>query len=203
MNKDGMLVIISAPSGAGKTSLCEEITRFFPDFYYSVSYTTRHPRPGEKDGKDYHFVSEEKFREMIDEKRFIEWAEVHGNRYGTASDPIRECRGKGIDVILVIDAQGAEQIAKEFPNGVYIFILPPSWHELENRLRSRGSDSNEDIKKRLENAKEEFRDIKRYDYLLINDDFDTAASTLKSIIIAERCRRDRVLPLVRDFSIFY
>ena len=198
MKREGLFFIISAPSGAGKTSLCEEATILFPDLYYSVSYTTRPPRPSEKDGKDYHFVTEDKFQEMIDERKFVEWAEVHGSRYGTAYDPIKECQQRGIDVILDIDAQGAKQITNGFPNGVSIFVLPPSWQELENRLRLRGSDSNEDIERRLQNAKGELREIERYHYLVVNDDFKEAVSTLKSIVIAERCKRDRILPLIKD-----
>lgn len=200
MNKEGLLVVMSAPSGAGKTTLCEEIVRCFPDLHHSVSYTTRSPRPGEKDGEDYHFVSKEKFQEMIDNGRFAEWAEVHGNRYGTATDSIREYQRNGLEVILDIDEQGAKQLRNEFPNGVYIYILPPSWEELEERLRSRRTDSNSDIEKRLENAKEELRYIECYDYIVVNDDFNEAVSTLKSIITAERCRRERVLPQVKDYA---
>ena len=200
MNKEGLLFIISAPSGAGKTSLCNEITRFLPDLQYSVSYTTRSPREGEKNGEDYHFISNEKFQEMIDERRFVEWAEVHGNRYGTAVDSLRECRHKGKDVILDIDGQGARQIKDEFPDAVCIYILPPSWKELEERLPSRRTDSDENIIRRLRNATEEVRYVDLYDYILINDDFNETVFLLKSIIAAERCRSERVLPLIEEFK---
>jgi len=197
MNKEGLLFIISAPSGAGKTSLCKKVVKFFPNLYHSVSYTTRLPRPGEKDGEDYLFVSKDKFQEMIDDGRFVEWAEIHGNRYGTTIDSLKEYRHKGIDIILDIDGQGGRQLKNEYPDGIYVFILPPSRKDLEERLRLRSTDSDEDIEKRLKNAKEELQYIYDYDYIVVNSDLEEAVSTLKSIIIAEKCRRDRVLPFVK------
>ena len=197
MNKEGLLFIISAPSGAGKTSLCKKVVKFFPNLYHSVSYTTRLPRPGEKDGEDYLFVSKDKFQEMIDDGRFVEWAEIHGNRYGTTIDSLKEYQHKGIDIILDIDGQGGRQLKNEYPDGIYIFILPPSRKDLEERLRLRSTDSDEDIEKRLKNAKEELQYIYDYDYIVVNSDLEEAVSTLKSIIIAEKCRRDRVLPFVK------
>ncbi|MEW6616228.1 MAG: guanylate kinase [Thermodesulfobacteriota bacterium] len=197
MNEEGLLYIISAPSGAGKTSLCREVVKFFPNLYHSVSYTTRLPRPGEKDGEDYRFVSKEKFQEMINDRRFVEWAEIHGNRYGTTIDSLKEYRHKGIDIILDIDGQGGRQLKNEYPDGIYVFILPPSLKDLEERLRLRSTDSNEDIEKRLKSAKEELQYIYQYDYIVLNDDFNEAISTLKSIIIAEKFRRERVLPRVK------
>jgi guanylate kinase len=197
MKKEGLLYIISAPSGAGKTSLCREVVKFFPNLHHSVSYTTRLPRPGEKDGEDYHFVSKEKFHEMINDRRFVEWAEIHGNRYGTTIDSLKEYRHKGIDIILDIDGQGGKQLKNEYPDGIYVFILPPSLKDLEERLRSRSTDSNEDIEKRLKSAKEELQYIYHYDYIVVNDNFNEAVSTLKSIIIAEKFRRERVLPRVK------
>ena len=197
MNKEGLLFIISAPSGAGKTSLCKKVVKFFPNLYHSVSYTTRLPRPGEKDGEDYLFVSKDKFQEMIDDGRFVEWAEIHGNRYGTTIDSLKEDRHKGIDIILDIDGQGGRQLKNEYPDGIYVFILPPSRKDLEERLRLRSTDSDEDIEKRLKNAKEELQYIYDYDYIVVNSDLEEAVSTLKSIIIAEKCRRDRVLPFVK------
>jgi len=197
MNKEGLLFIISAPSGAGKTSLCKKVVKFFPNLYHSVSYTTRLPRPGEKDGEDYLFVSKDKFQEMIDDGRFVEWAEIHGNRYGTTIDSLKEYQHKGIDIILDIDGQGGRQLKNEYPDGIYVFILPPSRKDLEERLRLRSTDSDEDIEKRLKNAKEELQYIYDYDYIVVNSDLEEAVSTLKSIIIAEKCRRDRVLPFVK------
>ena len=197
MNKEGLLFIISAPSGAGKTSLCKKVVKFFPNLYHSVSYTTRLPRPGEKDGEDYRFVSKDRFQEMIDNRRFVEWAEIYGNRYGTTIDSLKEYRHKGIDIILDIDGQGGRQLKNEYPDGIYVFILPPSRKDLEERLRLRSTDSDEDIEKRLKNAKEELQYIYDYDYIVVNSDLEEAVSTLKSIIIAEKCRRDRVLPFVK------
>lgn len=197
MNKEGLLFIISAPSGAGKTSLCKEVVKFFPNLYHSVSYTTRLPRPGEKDGEDYRFVSKDKFQEMIDNKRFVEWAEIYDNRYGTTIDSLKEYLHKGTDIILDIDGQGGSQLKSEYPDGIYVFILPPSWKDLEERLRLRSTDSDEDIEKRLRNAKEELQYIYHYDYIVVNNDLEEAVSALKSIIIAEKCRRERVLPLVK------
>lgn len=198
-NKEGLLVIISAPSGAGKTSLCEAVMGFFPDLNYSVSHTTRTPRPGETNGDDYHFVSQETFQEMIKDGRFAEWAEVHGNKYGTAAEPIRECLHKEKGVILDIDGQGARQLKDKFPDAVSIFILPPSWEELEERLRSRRTDDDKDIEIRLKNAREEIQYVEQYDYVVINDDFTEAASTLKSIVIAEKCRTQRFLRREQDY----
>lgn len=197
MNKEGLLFIISAPSGAGKTSLCKEVVKFFPNLYHSVSYTTRLPRPGEKDGEDYCFVSKDKFQEMIDNKRFVEWAEIYDNRYGTTIDSLKEYLHKGTDIILDIDGQGGSQLKSEYPDGIYVFILPPSWKDLEERLRLRSTDSDEDIEKRLRNAKEELQYIYHYDYIVVNNDLEEAVSALKSIIIAEKYRRERVLPLVK------
>ena len=179
MNKEGLLFIISAPSGAGKTSLCKKVVKFFPNLYHSVSYTTRLPRPGEKDGEDYLFVSKDKFQKMIDDRRFVEWAEIHGNRYGTTIDSLKEYQHKGIDIILDIDGQGGRQLKNEYPDGIYVFILPPSWKDLEERLRLRSTDSDEDIEKRLKNAKEELQYIYHYDYIVVNNDLEEAVSALK------------------------
>ena len=198
MTKEGLLFIISAPSGAGKTSLCREAVKNFSDLYYSVSYTTRSPRPGEEDGEDYFFVSETEFQEMVDNEEFGEWAEVHGNRYGTSVDSLKKRQCSGTDVILDIDEQGARQLRTHFPNSISVFVIPPSWSELEERLRSRRTDSEDEILKRLKNAREELKHIESYDYLLINDDFDHAVSLLQSIIDAERCKRERVLPQVKS-----
>lgn len=135
---------------------------------------------------------------MVDNKRFGEWAEVHGYNYGTSIDVLEKHRHRGTDVILDIDGQGARQLRSYFTNGIGIFVIPPSWSELEKRLRSRKTESDEDINKRLENGRNELKHIGDYDYVLINDDYDQAVSSLKSIIIAERCRRERVLPHISD-----
>lgn len=188
MKRKGILFVISAPSGAGKTTLCREVMNAFPDIKFSISCTTRDKREGEVDGRDYHFINEENFRKMITEGAFAEWAEVHGKLYGTKVEDINKAVEAGNDIILDIDWQGARQIKERMGKGVYVFILPPSIEELENRLRGRGKDSEETIRKRIKNAKEEISHSSWYDYNITNDNLSIASNTLKSIIMAERCR---------------
>jgi guanylate kinase len=196
MKREGILFIISAPSGAGKTSLCKEVIDFFPNLRHSVSFTTRQKRGGEEDGKDYFFVTESEFRRMVAAGEFAEWAEVHGNLYGTALRTLEECRAKGIDVILDIDCQGARQLKERFRGGVYIFILPPDFDELRSRLLCRNADRADVIALRIANAADEIREACRYDYIIVNDQFSKAVEELKSIMIAESCRTDRVIDSV-------
>lgn len=191
--RNGILFIVSAPSGAGKTTLCREVNRLIPDLKYSTSYTTRMPRSGESNRKDYIFVTAEEFGDMIKRGEFAEWAEVHGNLYGTSIKELKDLREEN-DVILDIDTQGAMQIKKRYGEGIYIFILPPSMDALEERLRKRMSNSDLEIKERLIRAKEEITEYKEYEYVIINDDFSEALSELKAIIISERCRRERIAP---------
>lgn len=198
MKREGILFVISAPSGAGKTSLCKEIIDFFPGLRHSVSYTTRPPRPGETDGIDYHFVSPETFSAMATEGAFAEWAEVHGNCYGTAISTLESCRAAGQDVLLDIDCQGAAQLKKSWEQGVFIFVLPPSFDELRRRLRGRNTDAPEVIERRIANARGEIREASWYDYLVINDDFPVALEQLKGIFLAERCRTSRFLSVIDD-----
>jgi guanylate kinase len=194
--REGILFILSAPSGAGKTSLCKEIVDCFPDLRHSVSFTTRGMRPGERDGVDYHFVSGEEFSRMAEEGAFAEWAEVHGNRYGTALATLEKNRREGIDLLLDIDFQGAAQIRRVYEHGVFIFIFPPSLNELKRRLLDRNTDSPEAIERRIANAREEIQAAAWYDYTIINDDFTLAVKQLKAIITAEQCRTSRVLSAV-------
>lgn len=193
MRDEGLLYIVSAPSGAGKTTLLKRVMDYFPNIKFSISYTTRPPRPGERDGKDYHFISPQRFQQMVKEKAFAEWAEVLGNRYGTPLDSIREIRSQGIDLVLDIDSQGARQIKERFNGGVFIFILPPSLEALKQRLKARGGDEQEVIEFRVAKARDEMKQAVWYNYFVINDNFEEAVEQLKSIIIAERCRRERVL----------
>lgn len=190
MGNEGLLYIVSAPSGTGKTTLLKRVMDYLPDIRFSISYTTRPPRPGERDGEHYHFVSPERFQQMVDKGAFAEWAEVFGNRYGTALDSIRESRSRGVDLILDIDSQGARQIRERFNGGVFIFILPPSLDALKQRLRARGVDGQDS---RVAKAREEMKHARWYNYIIINDRVVEAAEQLKSIIIAERCRRERFL----------
>lgn len=186
--RDGILFVVSAPSGAGKTSLCKGITDSLENLTHSISYTTRNPRPGETDGRDYYFVSAQRFREMVLAGDFAEHAEVHGNLYGTSKRVLHDMTHEGVDVILDIDTQGARQIKPHFSTAVFVFIMPPSMAILEERLRNRKSDHEDDIRKRMQRAIDEIRDYSIYDYIVVNRDFDRALSELRSIVIAERCR---------------
>lgn len=191
--KNGALFIVSAPSGTGKTTLCREVSRLVPDLRFSISYTTRMPRRGEINRKDYTFVTIDEFKDMIKRGEFAEWAEVHGHLYGTSIKDLNDLR-KGSDVLLDIDIQGARQMKKRYGEGVYIFILPPSIEALEERLRKRGANSEIEIKERLEKAREEIAEYKEYEYVIINNNFSEALLELKSIILSERCRRERIDP---------
>jgi guanylate kinase len=193
----GSIFIVSAPSGAGKTTLCKQIISTIDNIRPSVSFTTRQPRPGEIPDEDYSFVSEAEFRAMVDRGDFVEWARVHGNFYGTSRRQLEELISAGYDVLLDIDTQGARQIKKFFTNGVYIFILPPSMKELKRRLEGRMSNSPEDMKRRLQRAVDEIDEIKEYkmyDYVIINDIIETSLKNLEAIIIAERLRRSKIDP---------
>jgi guanylate kinase len=184
--KAGKLFVITAPSGAGKTSLIEALLRGDPTLKESISYTTRAPRPGEKDGVDYHFVDDDAFLAMKGRGEFLESAEVHGYRYGTSRSVITEALKKGEDLILEIDWQGARQVRAIYPDCVGIFILPPSIEELERRMRSRGQDAEAVIRRRLDNARGEMEHAGEFDYAIINKDFQTALRKLAEIIQKER-----------------
>lgn len=192
MRPRGNIFIISAPSGAGKTTLCKEIVKVLPNLRFSVSYTTRQPRDGEVNGEDYNFIDEKRFKEMIGNNEFAEWAEVHGNYYGTSKKVLGDIIDSGFDVILDIDIQGASQIKKNIEGGVYIFVLPPSMEELRRRLDIRGQNRPEEIQRRLRRAIDEIKEYKNYDYVIVNDIFEEALNTLKSIIIAEGKRVKRM-----------
>jgi guanylate kinase len=182
----GTIFIVSAPSGAGKTTLCKRIMETLDNLRTSVSFTTRQPRNGEVDGEDYFFVTEKKFRSMISKGEFVEWAEVHGNLYGTSRRRLDRMIREGYDVILDIDTQGARQIRKTFKGGVFIFILPPSMTELRGRLENRKSNTKEDMERRLKRAVEEIREYKLYDYVIVNDSLKDSLRAFESIILADR-----------------
>ena len=186
--RDGILFVISAPSGAGKTTLCKGITDSLENLTHSISYTTRKPRPGEIDGRDYYFVTEDRFRAMVQAGDFAEHAEVHTHLYGTSKRVLDDMIKEGVDVILDIDTQGARQIKANFSTAVFVFIMPPSMAILEERLRNRKSDREDEIRKRMQRAIDEIRDYGSYDYIVVNRDFERALSELRSIVIAERCR---------------
>jgi guanylate kinase len=182
----GNLFIVAAPSGAGKSSLVNALLERDRKLALSISYTTRRPRPGESEGQHYHFVDMPTFNEMRDRGEFLESAEVHGNCYGTSAQWIRDARKRGLDIILEIDWQGAQQVRLAFPDAVSIFILPPNMEELERRLRSRGQDSDETIQRRLVNAREEMAHVDEFHYVIINKEFDEALHDLAAIVRSAR-----------------
>lgn len=188
MQREGLILIISAPSGAGKTTLCNELLKRFPEMKESVSYTTRPPREGEQHGRDYFFISKEEFLRMVDDGAFAEWAEVHGNLYGTALEIVDEARRKGSDLVLDIDCQGALRIREQLTGCTFIFILPPSMEELRRRLEGRSSDAPDVIERRIVRAAEEIREARWYDYIIINDRFGQAIDELSAIVLAQRRR---------------
>jgi guanylate kinase len=190
----GNLFIVSAPSGAGKTSLCQKLTSDIPNIRHSVSFTTRRPRHGEVNDRDYTFVDKDQFQTMVDSGEFAEWAGVHGNLYGTSKKRLEALRDEGIDVILDIDTQGAKEIRSSYDDGVYIFILPPSLDALRERLEKRMSNSAEEITLRLKRATEEIKDYKCYDYVIVNNDFSEALAVLKAIVVAEGRRTGKIDP---------
>ncbi len=188
MNKKGLALIITAPSGAGKTTLIEKLLKEFPNIIFSVSYTTRKPRPGEIHGKDYFFVEKKKFEKLIQDNFFAEWEEVHGNYYGTPISFINDTLETGKDVIFDIDTQGAKQLKNNINNSVAVFIIPPSRKSLEDRIKKRGKDSQQSIMLRLARAKKEIETAYEFDFLILNDKLDVAYEQLKSIYISEKCR---------------
>lgn len=200
-SRRGTLVVVSAPSGAGKTTLCREVRSVVPDLAYSVSYTTRAPRPGEVDGIDFHFVSDAVFREMMARNEFAEWAVVHGNLYGTSARTLEQAVAAGRDILLDIDTQGARQLRRRYPEAVLVFVVAPSLPELEQRLRERKSDAPQEIARRLTRAREEIAAWKGYDYLIVNRDLKEAVEQLAAIIHAERCRTHRLSLSLPDLGI--
>ena len=197
MHRKGIIYVLSAPSGAGKTTLCKELLAALPELQLSVSYTTRPIRSGEQDGVDYHFVDEDRFRAMIDEGAFAEWARVHDNYYGTSIEALEKVSSEGQDILLDIDYQGAAQLKKALDNAVFIFIMPPDMEELKRRLLKRNTDSEEVVLRRIENARQEITEARWYDYIVVNDNFDFALSQLKAILMAETCRTDSSLPVLQ------
>ncbi|MFA5826219.1 MAG: guanylate kinase [Gallionellaceae bacterium] len=189
----GNLFIVSAPSGAGKTSLVTALLNINKQIDLSVSYTTRAPRPGETNGVDYHFVTREQFTEMAKRGDFLESAEVYGNYYGTSQSWISQENGKGKDILLEIDWQGAAQVRSKFPDSIGIFILPPSFEALESRLHGRKQDSAEIISKRLQAAREDISHVAEFDYVIINDQLDVALHQLNAVVVAAGLRRNRQL----------
>jgi guanylate kinase len=187
----GGVIVISAPSGAGKTTLCRRLLAELPGIEFSVSLTTRPPRPGEQEGVDYHFVSRQEFEDRRDRGGFIEWAVVAGHLYGTSGEAVRAAAGRGRDVLLDIDTQGAASIRRLVPEAVHIFILPPGPDALRARLEGRGSETAESLARRLGLARGEIEKAHLYDFIIVNDDLDQAYERLRAVVLGARCRRDR------------
>ena len=199
----GLLVVVSAPSGTGKTTVVERLVQIVPGLRLSRSYTSRAARPGEADGVDYNFITRERFESMIAEDAFLEWADVFGNFYGTAEADTRRERASGRDLVLVIDVQGARQVRARCPETVGVFVLPPSYEVLEQRLRGRSKDSEAAMQRRLATARAEIASYVEYDYVVVNDELEACVERLRSVVLAERSRlramRTRAEQIVESF----
>lgn len=194
---EGLLIVISAPSGVGKTTLIRRLLREEPSCTFAVSHTTRPPRPGEKDGVDYYFVSESDFDRMIGASEFLEWAVVHSHRYGTSRAEVERLRAQGRDVVFEVDYQGGRALMRHFPESVSIFVLPPSMAEVRRRLAERGTDSPDEVALRLRNARVEIATAFEYRYAVVNDEVGRALGDIRTILAAERLASARAKTLIR------
>ena len=199
LSMEGMFIAVTGPSGSGKTSVCKALLETFPQLRFSVSLTTRPPRPMEADGKDYHFVTEAEFHDRINRGDLIEWAENFGQLYGTSRETMEAALKGGHDLLLDVDTRGARALKRAWPGGIFVFVIPPSIKELERRLRGRGSETEETIRRRFDNALSEIREIVWYDYIIMNDKLDAAIASLRSIYVAETCRRERMMVKIKPF----
>lgn len=199
MSQEGLLLVISGPSGAGKGTVCKSLLHKCNSLQYSISITTRKPRGREQHGVNYFFSSVPDFENMIESNQLLEWAKVYDNYYGTPTEFVVDTLKSGQDVILEIDVEGAKQVFKTFPNGVFIFLLPPSMKELANRIYKRGTDSKEVIEKRLAAAQGEIDQLINYNYVVLNDEVEKATEKIKSIIVAEKCKVNRNKVLKEEY----
>lgn len=197
MIQSGLLIVISGPSGAGKGTICKALLER-NDFWLSVSATTRAPRNGELEGTNYYFMTKDEFLKKVDEGDFLEFAEVYGNFYGTPKSRVFNALDKGNDVILEIDIQGALKVKENYPEGIFIFILPPSMEELKNRIINRGSETPETLMTRFKSAYKEINYVSKYNYAVVNDTVDEAVEKIESILTAEKCRVDRIKDMILD-----
>lgn len=195
----GLLIVLSGPSGVGKGTVCSMLRKLAPQLVYSVSATTRRPRVGETEGVNYFFKSKEQFRSMIDRDELLEWAEYVGQYYGTPRSFVNETIQSGKDIILEIEVQGALKVRQRFPEGVFIFLMPPSLDELKSRIENRGTETDDSIRNRLSVAADEIRLLEHYDYAVVNDQVESACQRILSIITAEHCKRERILPYVKSW----
>jgi guanylate kinase len=188
----GLFIVVSAPSGTGKSSICQRFMQACPEIKFSVSYTSRPPRPNEVNGKDYYFISREEFQARIAQGEFVEWVENYGNLYGSSRKTMEAFLHDGHDLLLDIEPRGARKIKQNFKGGIYVFVLPPSHAELLNRLEGRGCETDEVIQNRFEQAEGELKEVSWYDYVIFNKDLDTAVNQLISVYVAQKCKRSRL-----------
>lgn len=197
--KQGLFLVVSAPSGAGKSSICQKLLRHCPKLDFSVSYTSRLPRPGEINGRDYHFVSRENFQKRVKRGEFVEWVENFGHLYGTSRRIMGKYQKQGRDLLLDVEPRGAKKIKKIFKEAVFVFVLPPTRADLMKRLKKRGHENKDAIKARLAQAESELKEISWYDYIIFNKELDEAVRQLRSIYIAERCRKEHLAAEIKKF----
>ena len=199
MSEKGLFIVVSAPSGAGKSSICQRLLQACPELKFSVSYTSRPPRPNEINGKDYYFISRDEFRRRIDQNEFVEWIENYGHLYGTSIKVMEDFFEKDNDLLLDIEPRGAKKVKQKFKKGIFVFVLPPSRVELLKRLEKRGHETDEAIKARFTQAESELKEISWYDYVIFNEDLETAASQLIAIYVAEKCKRSRLKDKIKKY----
>jgi guanylate kinase len=199
ISEKGLFIVVSAPSGAGKSSICQRLLQACPEIKFSVSYTSRPPRPNEINGKDYYFISRDEFQRRIDQNEFVEWIENYGQLYGTSIKAMEDFFQKGNDLLLDIEPRGAKKIKQKFKKGIFVFVLPPSRVELLKRLEKRGHETDKAIKIRFVQAESELKETSWYDYIIFNEDLETAASQLIAIYIAEKCKRSRLKDKIKEY----